>query len=101
MTDHTPPLGPLPEPDAFRMRYRSEPPMIGHYPWAYQDRRPRIIGRPEYDNEDLYTADQMRAYALQERAAVMAALQEADTIMGHDDEATEWRDKWAHLWGPA
>jgi len=28
-----------------------------------------------------------------------AALQEADTIMGHDDAATEWRERWAHLWG--
>lgn len=26
------------------------------------------------------------------------ALQEADTLMGHDDAFTEWRDKWAHLW---
>jgi hypothetical protein len=36
-----------------------------------------------------------------ERAAedLRAALQEADTIMGHDDEATEWRERWAHLWG--
>jgi hypothetical protein len=28
-----------------------------------------------------------------------AALQGADTIMGHDDAATEWRERWAHLWG--
>ena len=27
------------------------------------------------------------------------ALAEADRIMGHDDDATEWREKWAHLWG--
>lgn len=26
------------------------------------------------------------------------ALQEADRLMGHDDEATEWREKYAHLW---
>ena len=26
------------------------------------------------------------------------ALAEADRIMGHDDDATEWREKWAHLW---
>jgi hypothetical protein len=26
------------------------------------------------------------------------ALQEADTIMGHDDAATEWREKWGSLW---
>ena len=29
------------------------------------------------------------------------ALQEADTIMGHDDAETEWRDKWASLWPDA
>lgn len=29
---------------------------------------------------------------------LMQALQEADTIMGHDDAATEWRERWAHLW---
>jgi hypothetical protein len=28
----------------------------------------------------------------------MQALQEADTLMGHDDEFTEWREKWAGLW---
>ena len=31
--------------------------------------------------------------------ALRAALQEADTIMCHDDAATEWREKWARLWG--
>ena len=29
---------------------------------------------------------------------LMQALQEADTLMGHDDGATEWREKWALLW---
>lgn len=29
------------EPDAWRMRHRSEPGMIGHYPWAYRDTRPK------------------------------------------------------------
>ena len=29
---------------------------------------------------------------------LMQALQEADTLMGHDDGATEWREKWAGLW---
>ena len=27
-----------------------------------------------------------------------AALQEADTLLGHDDDATEWRERWAGLW---
>lgn len=30
-----------------------------------------------------------------------AALEEADRIMGHDDAATEWREKWAGLWSNA
>lgn len=29
---------------------------------------------------------------------LLQALQEADTIMGHDDAETEWREKWAGLW---
>ena len=29
------------------------------------------------------------------------ALQEADTLMGHDDAMTEWRERWAGLWGAA
>jgi hypothetical protein len=38
----------------------------------------------------------------QDRASqAMAALAEADRIMGHDDTATEWRERWAHLWGEA
>lgn len=28
---------------------------------------------------------------------VQQALCEADRIMGHDDEATEWRERWGHL----
>ena len=31
-------------------------------------------------------------------AQLRQALQEADTLMGHDDNATEWRDRWAYLW---
>lgn len=26
------------------------------------------------------------------------ALQEADTLMGHDDAESEWRERWACLW---
>ena len=33
-----------------------------------------------------------------EREQLRAAIQEADTIMGHDDSESEWRGKWAHLW---
>lgn len=34
-------------------------------------------------------------------AQLRAALQEADTLMGHDDAETEWRNKWAGLWPTA
>lgn len=39
-----------------------------------------------------------RAALMAQSPQMMAALQEADTIMGHDDSATEWRERWAHLW---
>lgn len=45
-----------PEPVAWRSRYRSEPGMIGHYPWTYTDgARRRVADRPEYESEPLYT----------------------------------------------
>jgi acetyl esterase/lipase len=37
--------------------------MIGHYPWTYADQRRRRADRPEYESEDLFTTDQMQAYA--------------------------------------
>ena len=55
-------LGPLPEPSAWRSRYRSESGMIGSYPWSYEDvRRKWRNGRTEYESQDLYTAEQMQA----------------------------------------
>jgi hypothetical protein len=67
----------MPEAAGFRTRYRSEPKMIGHYPWTYADaeRRHRKYDRPAFEYEDLYTADQMRAMfdAATERAAKLAA----------------------------
>ena len=33
-----------------------------------------------------------------ERERCRAALQEAETIMGHNDEHTDWRERWQHLW---
>lgn len=64
---------PMPEPAGFRMRFRSEPDMIGHYPWTYADseRRRRKYDRPECDYEDLYTADQLRAYGDQRANAAL------------------------------
>jgi len=75
----------MPEPVGYRTRYRSEPEMIGHYPWTYADveRRRRKYDRPECEYEDLHTADQLLT-AIQaadkaatererERAAMVAA----------------------------
>lgn len=78
--------GEMPEPVGFRSRYRSEPEMIGHYPWTYADseRRRRKYDRPECDYEDLYTAEQMREYAtaaLQAKDAEVARLKaDAGTV---------------------
>lgn len=59
----TPPLAPA----GFRTRYRSEPGMIGHYPWTYADAGRRKGNRPECEYEDLFTTDQMRAAVAAER----------------------------------
>jgi hypothetical protein len=67
-------LGPLPAPAGFRTRYRSEPGMIGHYPWTYADAGRRKGDRPECDYEDLFTADQMRAYRAEGVAAERARM---------------------------
>lgn len=43
------------EPVAWRMRYRSEPGMLGHYPWTYTERI-RGIRLGQYEYEPLYAA---------------------------------------------
>ncbi len=58
---------PLPTPAGFRTRYRSEPGMIGHYPWTYADHGRRRVDRPSCEYEDLFTADQVRALLAAER----------------------------------
>ena len=75
----------LPEPVGFRTRYRSEPGMIGHYPWTYADQSRRRVNRREHETEDLYTADQMRAAvaAERERCAGMAENYDLGTPEGH------------------
>jgi hypothetical protein len=42
--------------------------------------------------------DAAKARYSHQKSLLRDALQEADTIMGHDDAATEWRERWAHLW---
>lgn len=66
-SDSTAELGVLPEPVGFRSRYRSEPGMIGHYPWTYADHRRRKYDRPECEYEDLFTAEQVLAAVAAER----------------------------------
>ena len=44
------------------------------------------------------SADDARNEAGRHAQRLRDALQEADTIMGHDDAATEWRERWADLW---
>lgn len=59
----------LPEPVGFRMRYRSEPGMVGHYPWTYADHRRRQADRPEHEREDLFNTAQLKAAILADRQA--------------------------------
>lgn len=59
----------LPEPAGFRTRYRSEPGMIGYYPWTYADHQRRKYDRPECEYENLFTECQVRELI----AAVLAA----------------------------
>ena len=66
----------LPEPAGFRTRYRSEPGMIGHYPWAYADAGRRKGNRPECEYEDLFTAEQMRTAVEAARMAGVRSVQE-------------------------
>lgn len=65
---------PMMEPAGFRTRYRSEPGMIGHYPWTYADQGRRRVDRPEHETEDLFTEDQVRSMlaAERERCALIA-----------------------------
>lgn len=51
----------MPEPEAWRVRYRSEPGMIGHYPWSYTGRKPRCQTDGNNEVEMLYTEAQVRA----------------------------------------
>lgn len=51
---------PSEQPVAWRIRYRSEPGMIGHYPWSYTERK-RAAERPECESEQLFTAAQLAA----------------------------------------
>ena len=93
---------PPPEPAGFRTRYRSEPGMIGHYPWTYADQGRRRIERPSCEYEDLFTADQVRAVVAAERERMCVAIKaaddtasEADYMLDSDDCISVIRGTWA------
>jgi hypothetical protein len=49
------PVGEEMQPVAWRTRYRSEPGMIGHYPWTYTERI-RGMRQEQYEYEPLYAS---------------------------------------------
>ena len=46
------------EPVAWRIRYRSEPGMVGCYPWSYRERKPRLPIDTAHEIEPIYAAPQ-------------------------------------------
>ena len=78
--DNTKPVMDGVEPAANRVRYRSEPGMIGHYPWSYSDRRPRRV-HPGYESQDLYTADQINARVAELQAEKDARIAELENAL--------------------
>jgi hypothetical protein len=85
-------LGAMPEPVGFRTRYRSEPGMIGHYPWTYADHRRRKHDRPECEYEDLFTAEQMRAAVAMARAHNADLADEYNRLIWHMDKGGDFHD---------
>lgn len=61
-------------------------------------------GEPWFEYRDLCSGHRYAGFIAgwAEQATTIArlreALQEADTLMGHDEGATQWRESWAHLW---
>lgn len=93
----------LPEPAGFRMRYRSEPGMIGHYPWSYADQKRRRVDRPSCEVEDLYTAAQVRE--LLDAAVAAARADERERCQKIVAPALTWMENaWHRIdgeWGPS
>lgn len=46
------------EPVAWRVRYRSPPEMLGHYPWSYTERKPKLPSDTTREVESVYAAPQ-------------------------------------------
>lgn len=74
---------PMPEPVAWRSKYKSEPGMIGQYPWSYVERSLRQPALNNYDIEALITTTQAEAYAA---ARVREALEEAAEIADRNND---------------
>ena len=70
----------LPEPKAWRTRHKSEPGMMGHYPWTYTGRKPMRSMAGSFETENLYTAEQVRA-AIQQAAVPEGAMDYALDIL--------------------
>lgn len=61
----------------------------------------RITRDDTEHGQDYYAAQEVDLELIDLRAEnerLRAALQEADNIMGHQDEHTEWRERWQALW---
>lgn len=95
VSDHVPGAGKMmPEPEAWRVRYRSEPGMIGHYPWSYTGRKPRCHTDNNNEVEAVYTEAQVQTilFASSPPPGGMVPLTEkqARTLLQSDDyEALE------------
>lgn len=66
---------------AWRIRYRSDPRMIGSYPWAYVERKPRSES-PAYEVEALITESDALAYADAKVREALEALRDIANILG-------------------
>ncbi|HCP78972.1 MAG: hypothetical protein CML16_03180 [Pusillimonas sp.] len=53
----------MPDPVVWRSKYKSEPGMIGNYPWSYVEYSLRQPALNNYDIEGLITTTQAQAYA--------------------------------------
>lgn len=62
----------LPEPSGWRIRNRSEPGMVGNYAWTYFGRKLKRPPSIDSEIEELFTADQMHAYARASQLALPA-----------------------------
>lgn len=78
---------PMPEPVAYRIRHRSEPGMVGHYPWGYNDWR--VARVPECaEREDLVRESDALAYAAASEAAAVERCLNILRSVGHDNPLT-------------